>query len=499
MCARVLSLAEWAPVAMTWGADARGPQGNEPDAGGPAASADGPGKDPEEAARPVRVLVVDDEASARAAMKRFLERGAFEVETAEGFEEASDKLGATRFDVVVCDIVMPGRSGLDLLERLRHEAPEVEVVLVTGHANVETVLDAMRRGAGDVLVKPLSAERLCGAVQHAARLKTIKEENRRYREHIEGLLIQRTHEVRESESRLASIVGESVDGIVVTDRSGRILFLNPAARRYLGKHVHEMLGLPLPDTMDGQTTREIRVAGPTGETWVLEVRATTIPWARRRAHLIVLRDVTALTRATEEREKALGRTLKALRETAEVLATAVEMRDPYTSGHQRRVTMLACAIYDEMGLPPDGREGLRIAGMVHDVGKLQVPTEILVKPGRLTELEYRILQGHARAGHNLLKGVDFPWPVARMVLQHHERMDGSGYPDGASGDGILMEARILAVADVVEAMASHRPYRPALGVDTALAEIEAGAGTLYDPDVARSCIVLFRHRGFTWT
>lgn len=448
---------------------------------------------------PIRVLVVDDEVAARAAMRRFLERGGFHVETAEGLGDALERLRSGRHDVVVSDVFMPGATGIDLLERLRAEGAGAEVVLVTGHAEVETVLEAMRRGASDLLIKPLTSERLCGAVQHAARLKAVRDEKRRYRERIEELLIRRTQEVREGESRLATIVGESLDGIVVSDREGRILFLNPAARRFLGKRIHEAHDLPLPETVDGQTVREVTLDRPGEPPRTLEVRAVEIPWVRVKALLVVLRDVTALRRAAEERAQALERTLKAVRATAEALASAVEMRDPYTSGHQRRVTMLACAIHEEMGLPPDGLEGLRIAGMVHDLGKLQVPTEILVKPTRLTDLEYRILQGHPRAGHDILKNVDFPWPVARTVLQHHERVDGSGYPDGLSGDSILVEARILGVADVVEAMASHRPYRPALGLEAALVEVSNKAGTLYDADVARACVAVFQRRGFRWS
>lgn len=448
---------------------------------------------------PPRILVVDDEAAARATMRRFLERGGFVVETAEGFEDALEKLRSGHHAVVVSDVIMPGATGLDLLERLRAEGAELEVVLVTGHSDVETVLEAMRQGASDLLVKPITPERLCGAVQHALRMKAIRDENRRYRERIEDLLIRRTQEVREGESRLATIVGESLDGTLVSDREGRILFLNPAARRFLNKGVHDLHGLPLPEVLDGQTPKEVTLDRPGEPPRTLEARAAEIPWARRKAILVVLRDMTALRKAAEERARALERTLQAIWATAEALATAVEMRDPYTSEHQRRVTTLACAIHEEMGLPADDREGLRLAGMVHDLGKLQVPTEILVKPARLTDLEYRILQGHARAGYEILKNVDFPWPVATAVLQHHERLDGSGYPDGLAGDAILVEARILGVADVVEAMASHRPYRPSLGLEVALAEVSGNAGTLYDPDVARACIAVFRERGFRWS
>lgn len=178
---------------------------------------------------------------------------------------------------------------------------------------------------------------------------------------------------------------------------------------------------------------------------------------------------------------------------------AVEYRDPYTAGHQRRVAELAGAIAAEMGMQSDVLEGLRLAALVHDLGKIRLPSEILNRPGRLGDLEMSLVRGHSQIGTDILEGVDFPWPVAQMIAQHHERMDGSGYPKGLKGNDILMEARIIAVSDVVEAMASHRPYRAALGMDKALEEIRDGSGTLYDEDVVKVCLTLFEQRGFQFS
>jgi len=172
------------------------------------------------------------------------------------------------------------------------------------------------------------------------------------------------------------------------------------------------------------------------------------------------------------------------------------MRDPYTAGHERRVSEIAVAIATELGLDEQRIEGIKVAGYLHDIGKISIPSEILVKPGRLNPTEYALVQGHAQASYDVLKIVPFPWPVATIALQHHERMDGSGYPNKLKGDEIMLESRIMAVADVVEAMASHRPYRPGLGIDTALAEIERGSGPLYDPVVAAACLRMFREQSF---
>lgn len=187
---------------------------------------------------------------------------------------------------------------------------------------------------------------------------------------------------------------------------------------------------------------------------------------------------------------------KNMLQTVEAIAGIVEMRDPYTSGHQARVADIAKEIACQMKLPEEQTQAIHLAGLVHDLGKIRIPAEILSKPSRLTEVEYSLIKMHPQAGYDILKGIDFSWPIAEMVLQHHERMDGSGYPQGLKGEEILPGARILIVADVVEAMSSHRPYRAGLGIDTALAEIVRGRGTHYDPQVVDACVALFREQGY---
>ena len=199
----------------------------------------------------------------------------------------------------------------------------------------------------------------------------------------------------------------------------------------------------------------------------------------------------------EELRQSYVKLQRALEGTVHALASAIEMKDPYTAGHQRRVTQLACAIANEMGLPEEQIEGIRMAGLIHDIGKISIPAEVLSKPGQLNALEWDMIKAHSQTGYDLLNGVtEFPWPVAEIVLQHHERLDGSGYPQGLSGEEIMLEARILAVADVVEAMASHRPYRPLRGLDKALEEITQNRDVLYDPEVVDVCLKLFSVKGF---
>jgi len=194
--------------------------------------------------------------------------------------------------------------------------------------------------------------------------------------------------------------------------------------------------------------------------------------------------------------EAMEQVRKALRSTVQAISVTVEARDPYTAGHQRRVADLSRAIAIEMGLSSDRTEGIWMAGLIHDLGKISVPGEILSKASRLTEIEFSLVKIHPQAGYDILKEIEFPWPIARMVLEHHERVDGSGYPSGLTGDGLLVESRILAVADVVESMASHRPYRAAIGVEAAMEEIARNRGVLYDPEAVDACVNLFR-KGYT--
>lgn len=215
----------------------------------------------------------------------------------------------------------------------------------------------------------------------------------------------------------------------------------------------------------------------------------------------VLRERAVLAernRAEQRLQHSLEKLRRAMEGIVQAMAVTVEKRDPYTAGHQRRVANLACAIAKEMGLSADQIDGIRMAGVIHDLGKIAVPAEILSKPTRLTDIEFSLIKTHAQAGYEMLNTIDFPWPIAQMVHQHHERIDGSGYPQGLSGGEILLEARILAVADVVEAMSSRRPYRPALGINKALKEISRNKGILYDSKVADTCLKLFAEKGFVF-
>jgi len=301
------------------------------------------------------------------------------------------------------------------------------------------------------------------------------------------------------------------EGIIIYNRAGIVTFVNPTADKLLQWSRMELVGSNINVFLSGES--RVKDVLKTGESIhsdnelfrrkdgssfpVSYISSPIILEGKIKWGIVTFQDITERKRIEKEINENLERLKKVLDDTVKALSFAGEMRDPYTAGHQRRVTQLALEIAKEMSLGDNIKEAIRISGILHDIGKITIPAEILSKPGRLTEYERIILKGHSQVGYEMIKAIDFPLPVADIIIQHHERLDGSGYPNGLKGDEIRLEARILAVSDVVEAMSSHRPYRPALGAEKALEEIERNAGTLYDEEVVKTCVRLFREKGFT--
>jgi PAS domain S-box-containing protein len=331
---------------------------------------------------------------------------------------------------------------------------------------------------------------------------------------------RRAEEALESEhTLLRNLIDNVPDRIYAKDSEGRFIICNESMIRRMGLtsmtdlvgksdfdllplemaqrfHADEQAiiqsGVPMINREEPLTTE-----GGTITRWNL---ATKVPLLDKQGNRIgivgVGREITDRKQAEQKLKDTLESLRKAVSTTIQVMVSAVEARDPYTAGHQTRSADLARYIATEMGLPQEKIDGIRIAGSIHDIGKLSIPAEILSKPTKLTEIEFSLIKEHARQGFEILKNVESSWPLAEIVYQHHERMDGSGYPRNLKGDEILIEARILTVADVVEAIASHRPYRPGLGIDVALDEIEKNRGTFYDDAVVDACLRLFREKGF---
>jgi PAS domain S-box-containing protein/putative nucleotidyltransferase with HDIG domain len=322
-------------------------------------------------------------------------------------------------------------------------------------------------------------------------------------------------EIRDSETRFRTIFDSANDGMLLADMEGKKFHSgNATICRMLGYSQEEIKNMEVTDIhpekaiphvfqqFEKQFRKEISVAQSLpvkrkdGSIFYADISSAPVEISGKRYLLGIFRDITERKQAEEQLQKSLQQTKKVLEDVVLTLSSIVEKRDPYTAGHQRRVAELACAIAGELSLPEVQIEGIHVAGIIHDIGKINVPAEILSKTGRLSEAEFNIIKTHAQVGKEILEPIDFPWPVAQIVHQHHERLNGTGYPQGLSAEKIILEAKIIAVADVVEAMASHRPYRPALGIEKALEEISSQRGLLYDPQVVDACRELFDKKGY---
>jgi len=437
----------------------------------------------------INILLIEDNPGDVRLIREMLAEGKdarFKLECVDRLSTGLARLASNNIGLILLDLGLPDSEGFDTFAKAYAEAPRVPIIVLSGLTDEDLAMKTVQRGAQDYLVKGnLDSYSLLRAIRYAIERKRSEEE-----------------------LRGQALIFENIqDSIIVTDLEGNIIRWNPAAERMFGYYkdevFHKTLGI-LPTRFIKGTLRDGRWAGEmnftrkdgnegTCETTVIPLRDER---GTIRAVFGVSHDITKHKQAEEALQRSYHKLRETLLATVNSLASTVEMRDPYTAGHQRRVTILACAIADEMKVTEDQFDGLRLAGMIHDIGKINVPVEILNKPGRISEIEFNIIKAHPQTGYDVLQEIEFSWPVAQIVLQHHERLDGSGYPQGLRNGGIMLEAKILAVADVVEAMASHRPYRPALGVEVALEEIVKNRGILYDPEVADVCMRLFTEKGF---
>jgi len=328
--------------------------------------------------------------------------------------------------------------------------------------------------------------------------------------------------LRHSEEHIRLLLDSTAEAIYGIDTHGLCTFANAAClgmlgyddfSELIGKNMHELMHYARPDGSP-YLEKDCRVcqAFRTDKGFHVDdevfwsKKGTSIPvsyWAHPvhkddqiTGSVVTFLDITEQIKAQGDLAESHEHLRASLKGTVAAVSKAVEARDPYTAGHQKRVAEIAIAIADEMGLDKDQIDGIRMGASIHDIGKIQIPAEMLSKPAKLTDTEYSLIQAHAQVGFDILKGIDFPWPVAEIAHQHHERVDGSGYPQGLKGDEICLEARIVAVADVVEAISSHRPYRPALGIEVALDEISKQRDKFYDPVVVDACLTIFTEKGF---
>jgi PAS domain S-box-containing protein/putative nucleotidyltransferase with HDIG domain len=318
--------------------------------------------------------------------------------------------------------------------------------------------------------------------------------------------------LRRSEEEKSLILDSLSEFVAYYDSKLNLLWVNKAVSEVVGEPPSRLIGLkwdqvwqkvnvetgvhPVKSVIQTGKFHKKEVTSKDGKSWLIRAYPVKSIEDKIVGIVEVALDISQRKSAEHQRQLNLTRTRRILEETVGALAATSERRDPYTAGHQKRVSQLACAIARELGFSHNRLEGIRMAANIHDVGKVYVPAEILSKPTTLTQLEFSIIQTHPQIGYDILKEIEFPWPIAKMVLQHHEKLNGSGYPNGIKSEEILVGAKILTVADVVEAMASHRPYRAALGINAALSEIEKGKGEFYDSEVVEICLKLFNRKKF---
>lgn len=450
-----------------------------------------------------RVLLVEDEAVVALDIRNRLNSLGYEVVgiVASG-EEALNVVESLSPDLILMDIMLDGEmDGIETAAAIK-DRHNIAIIYLTAYADAETLQRAKITEPFGYIIKPFEDRELSTTIEMAL-----------YKFRMESQLIA-------SERWLSTTLRSIGEGVITVDENNRIRFMNPVAEAILAISLGQAAGAELEAVFvleeaadeEAEPLRDLsgsiynfsknrkNLVLADGRRIPVETNASPIIDENGvvRGTVIVFRDVSNRRKT----EKALRETLANLRKTVEqtvnALAVTSEKRDPYTAGHQQRVSRLAAAIAEALELPDEITDGIRVAGLLHDIGKIYVPAEILSKPASLTTMEMGIVKGHSEVGYDILKDISFPWPVARIVREHHERLDGGGYPAGLSGEDILLESRILSVADVVEAMSSHRPYRPALGLVKALEEISLNRGRLYDPRVVDVCLELFREKGFSF-
>ncbi len=434
------------------------------------------------------ILIVDDNEGIHKSLKLIFNKKGYKTDTAETAQEALKKAHKKYFNIALIEFKLPDMEGTILLSKLKELYPKMTCFIITDYAFLQKVRMAARINADGYFIKPLIPEDVVYRFE-----KTLKEQS-----------IEK--ELKESEEKYRALFENTGTATMIIEEDSTISMVNTQGEKLSGYSKDEIenkmkwTDFVIPEDMEKMKKYHI-FSGKAGEKPPTEYEFSFIDRKGEVKNILLKigmipntkKSITSLMDITKHKisEERLKKTMDAAIYT---ISKIVEAKDPYTSGHQQRVSQLAVCIAREMEFNEDKIEGIRIASLIHDVGKIGLPTEILSKPTKLSNLEFSLIKEHSQTGYDILKSIDFPYPIVKIVLQHHERLDGSGYPNHIRGDEIILEARILGVADVVEAMSSHRPYRPALGIDAALEEIYKNKAILYDSKVVDACLKIFKKK-----
>lgn len=428
---------------------------------------------------PLKVLFVEDSEDDVLLVLREIKRGGYgvmfeRVDTLEGMRSALSK---GKWDIILSDYTMPHFSAQEALSLFKEMELDIPFIVVSGAIGEQTAVELMKAGADDFVMKGNLA-RLVPAIQR----ELSDAEARRERK-------QAQEKLKESEERYRLLFQNSPEAISQVDQDGRFITANISMIKSLGfTSEEEVIGKTfidlMPEDVANRRLEIVKKACNEGKIQIFEDKRADkwfytifvpikIPGKEEVTVQIIARDITETKIAREQLERSFI-------DLAETVSRAMVSRDPYTATHQRNVAELARIVGYKMSLEENTLKGLYIGALLHDIGKISIPESILSKPGTLTEEEWALLHTHAKRGYEILKDTNLPWSIAEMALHHHERLDGSGYPDGISGDELSIEIRILSVCDVVEAMSAHRPYRPARSKEEIIQELQTGRGSKYD-------------------
>jgi PAS domain S-box-containing protein/putative nucleotidyltransferase with HDIG domain len=455
------------------------------------------------------ILVVEDHFPAINIVSDMLRESpnyAFNISMATTLKEAMEAISNGDVDIILLDLNLPDSKGLDTLRWMREENSDIPIVVFTGEYSEEKGLEIITHGAQEYILKtecnPSSLNR---AVRYAMERKKAErgltergEDMASMISHIPGMFYRskgHDHDLMDFVSEGCSgITGYSAEDIKGNRKIAFNSIIHPEDRDTVRREIEAAVRAK----KAFQFFYRIICANGS-EKWIWE-QGNGIYDSRGKVTALegFISDITQQKMAEDEMEESYKKLAETLEDTVNVLAATVDARDQYTAGHQKRVAQLSFAIAKKMDLDDNRVCGIYMTALIHDIGKIHIPINILINPRTLTELEMNMIRTHSTVGYDILKKINSPWPIAKIVLQHHERMDGSGYPNGTPGAKILLEAKILAIADVIEAMASNRPYRPALGIDAALAEVQKNKGQLYDKAVAGVCLELFQKKKFAF-